>query len=289
MLDGHPGIRNPGEFDFFFDYLGDDGTEPSVEQFQNALSKNRIFHARGMQMEDADSYEEMLIRFVDQMRKGDQWVVLNVHRNFHHIKTYFPDAKIIHLFRDPRDVARSSIAMGWVGHVHYGVEHWLETERSWDRLRAELADDQFIEFSFEDLIAEPEANLQDACRLLGVEYTEEMIKNLQNTTYETPDVSLTYQWKRKLSPREIGLVERRAQELMIDRGYELTGQECYSPGWFESMKLWIGNKTYRARFAINRFGLKLYLLERLTDRLGLVKLHEGFLRQKHVIEMECVK
>ena len=50
----------------------------------------------------------------------------------------WPDARFIHLVRDPRDVARSVIPMGWAGNTWVGVERWMEAERLWDRVRSSL-------------------------------------------------------------------------------------------------------------------------------------------------------
>ena len=56
---------------------------------------------------------------------------LNIHRNAHIMAAVFPDAKVIHLVRDPRDVARSSVGMGWTGNSYFGVDHWIGTERDY--------------------------------------------------------------------------------------------------------------------------------------------------------------
>ena len=46
--------------------------------------------------------------------------------------------RYIHLLRDPRDVALSTILMGLAGNTYLGVDLWVETEKSWDQLASKL-------------------------------------------------------------------------------------------------------------------------------------------------------
>ena len=54
--------------------------------------------------------------------------VLVLHRHADKALTLLPDAKVIHLMRDPRDVARSAIGMGWAGNVFHGSPAMVATE-----------------------------------------------------------------------------------------------------------------------------------------------------------------
>jgi len=62
--------------------------------------------------------------FLVQKREleSKQFVGATVHRKFDKLLMIWPDAKFIHVVRDPRDVARSVVKMGRVGHVYYGAD-----------------------------------------------------------------------------------------------------------------------------------------------------------------------
>jgi hypothetical protein len=62
-----------------------------------------------------------------------------VHRHYDRLLRLWPEARFIHLVRDPRDVASSCIGMGWAGNVWTGVTRWIEAERLWDEVRGDLA------------------------------------------------------------------------------------------------------------------------------------------------------
>ena len=269
ILDHHPALKNPGEFDFLFDYLSENSDEPSTLTYHQQLAQDRIFLAKKLHLDPKLSYREQVINFAQQLQTDNQLLILNIHRNFHYAQNYFPDAKFIHFIRDPRDVARSSIGMGWAGNTYYGVDHWIKTEESWSLLRPQLRSGQFIELHYEDLVQSPEAQLAKLCEFLGVDFSDEMLGYNSNSTYEAPDPSLTFQWKKKQSPREVELVEYKTKTMMLQYGYELLHQLPKEPSSFEKCLLALKNKQAKTTFSINRYGAYLYLLNQLSRRLGL--------------------
>ena len=146
-----------------------------------------------------------------------------VHRHFDRLLKIWPNARFIHLIRDGRDVARSCIGMGWSGNVWTGVERWLEAESLWNELKPKISADQYTEVNYEDLITQPAEVLTEICQFIGLEYDKAMLNYDQDTTYSKPDPKLIQQWRKKLSEEEIRLVESRASDLLVSRGYELSG------------------------------------------------------------------
>ena len=115
--------------------------------------------------------------------------------------------------------------MGWVGHSYFGVDHWIATEQSWDRLKRDLAEDQYIELRYEGLLAEPELVLRDICEFLMVPYSSEMLRYHLHSTYDLPDKQLAFQWKSKLSKREVRLIESKVRTMIAERDYDPSGYE----------------------------------------------------------------
>lgn len=269
MLDQHPTIDNPGEFDFLFDLVSDDGQFPDMTIYLEWLSSHRIYKSKNLKGDDALSYPEQMQSFISQLKQPKNILALNIHKGFDRIPYLFPKAKFIHILRDPRDVARSSIGMGWSGNVFYGVDHWIKSEKAWTRLSGKMSSKQIYEIRFEDLISSPESILQGACEFIGLVYDGKMLDYAKHSTYSKPDSSLMNQWKKKLTVREIQYVESKAHELMMELDYELSGNPIVKIGFFEKLWLSISNKIFKLRFAIKRYGVYLYSVEYLSRKFRL--------------------
>lgn len=289
MLRYHPEIIAPGEFDFLFDNLDDAGNFPDTQSYLNQLTTNRIFNAHQLNVDAGSSFEENIYSFISQLGNQGKLLSLNVHRNFNRIPFLFPKARYIHLMRDARDVARSSIGMGWSGNVFYGVDHWINTELSWDKLKPNLDKTQYIEVRFEELITRPEEVLERICNFLNLSFSEKMLDYADNTTYSKPDVSLTRQWERKQSRREVQLVEYKAGDMILSQGYELSGYAKIKPGIVERFVLLIQNKIFRFKYSVRHFGLKLYFLEKLTRIPVLKKWRPYCLLEMNKLKLKLIK
>ena len=268
MLDSHPDIANPGECDFMFDRVTNEGSFPAMGDYRNWLAINRIFLSKGLHTDEGLAYEDLMRTYLEKLHGRKKVLTLNVHRNFQRIPFVFPEARYIHLLRDPRDVARSCIGMGWAGHVYFGADTYMAAERAWDQLKSELKRTQYIEIRYEDLIANCRTVLTAICKFLGVEFSENMLDYAATSSYELPDTSLSYQWKKKYSIRELQLVEGKIGEMIVSRGYELSGHKPIEPGTLELAKLFLWNKSYRIRFNLRKYGLTLYLSWILSKRFG---------------------
>ena len=266
MLNSHPEIDNPSECDFLFDGIGGSSGEPDLDEYVANLQSSRIFHAHELEIRpECDTYEKLVRDFVQQIR-GDAKLCLNIHRNFEHVHRYFPEAKFLHIVRDPRDVAKSAIPMGWAGNTYSGVEHWINTESSWGRFAAQDNGAPVLEITYENLISDLGATLMSVCEFLGVDYDPAMLDYHQSSTYSPPDISLIEQWRRKQSQREVELVESRAGDLMVDRGYQLENSPPKPPGFIEHCWLRIASKFYTSTFDVRRYGLCLAVLRKISHR-----------------------
>jgi Sulfotransferase family len=289
MLDAHPHITNPGECDFLFDLVDEKGRFPDVSEYRHWLSTNRIFQAKKLRIDPNLAYLDLMQSFLEQFRREGAVLSMNVHRHFNRIPYVFPDARYIHLLRDPRDVARSCIGMGWVGNVYYGVDFWQEAENSWDQLKSSLRDDQYMEIKYEDLLQDVKSGLVRICEFVGLEYSDQMMNYSSHTTYAPPDNKLIYQWKNKYSKRELQLVEHKVGKMLVARKYELSGYSPDSPRLFEAWKLAVQNKKYRVRFQIERYGLGLYLENFLASRSGLRFWMDSCQKRKNLIDLRFLK
>ncbi len=284
MLDNHPDIENPGEFDFLFDRVGDDGSLPEPAEFHQWLELNRIFQSQQLTIDNTLPVKELLVSFVQQARKHKSILALNIHRNFHRIPFIFPKAKYIHLIRDPRDVARSSIDMGWAGNVYYGIDHWISTEKSWQQLQRQISAEKIYNLYYENLVRNVEQELNQICHFLGLAYSKEMLNYSNNSTYSAPDIKLIEQWKTKLSATDIALVELKARNLMAGLGYQTVSSPEYAPSLFQRLSLAFHNAAYKYKFAIRRYGFLLFLKEKAGRYLKIDSLYKHALLQMNEID-----
>ena len=289
MIDGHGRLDNPGEMDFLFEPPLDKAGVPDLEAYRRDLQYNRVFSSLELKFADGLGYEAQIRDFIRQLRKPGKRLTINAHRRFDRIPAIFPGARYIHLLRDPRDAAKSAIGMGWAGNVYYGVNHWMNSERDFERLAALTAPQNILSLRNEDLIRAPERELTRICEFLGVAYDPEMMNYPERSTYGPPDPSLVEQWRRDLTEREIALIEGKARGMMIARGYPPATAEGAEPGTFEKALIRIDNSAKRLRFSVTRHGPAVIFLEFLSRLLPSPALRYYVRRKKAAVGKRHVK
>jgi len=142
----------------------------------------------------------------------------------------YPDAKYIHICRDPRDYA-ISINNAWNKNKLRAVQRWKNQVSKFYADSKESGIDCF-NLKYEELLADPEQTLRDLFVFLGVEFEESVLsltkpsENLGDTKGQTKIVKENFnKWKLDLSNSEIKSIENIAGSLMSSLGYELQGSE----------------------------------------------------------------
>ena len=267
ILDAHPAMVCPGERDFMLDHLNTHGGALTLDA--EGLAMARIFQDSGLAVPGETDGRAAFADLLAQQDPGPGKVlVLVLHRRLDLLLDLMPDVRIVHFLRDPRDVARSSIGLGWAGNTWYGVDHWIKTEAQWDRSAGSMAPEQVFDLRYEDLVSDPEANLARLCAFIGLEYDPAMLSFPDTSTYSAVDPKLGEQWKRKQSPREIALTEVKVADLLTRRGYAHSGHPVTAPGPAERAGLWVQNKTSVWGAAFRRYGVTDPILVRAAARLG---------------------
>lgn len=145
----------------------------------------------------------------------------------------FPEARVIHIIRDPRDSSLSwKRARQGPRNVFVLARRWAAYQDVMDAVRAGWPAERYHELHYEALVEDPEACCRAMCRFLGEDYDEAMLAfHKADDRYNTDNVNrenLTKpvmkdnfgKWREQLSPEEIRWIESVAGDRMTLYGYE---------------------------------------------------------------------
>ena len=273
MLDRHSSLKNPGEFDFLFDAFGVDGglaqaQAMSSEELDDFFSDHRGFLCSPYKLGPAAPVPDRLHELVSRYAQGVPCLALSIHRNFVSAHEIFPQARFIHLLRDARDCAKSAVAASFSGNVYHGLEPWMNSEESWDRLLPRLKPEQYIEVRYEELVSEPKKVLTQICEFLGLEFEPQMM-DLSGTTYEPPSPRFANQWRRSMAPRDVKLIEARVGPMMAARGYDLVHPSQPRLSLWTLLSLKVQNTIERHGVGLRTYGFGNWMQDVVARHLGL--------------------
>jgi hypothetical protein len=121
-------------------------------------------------------------------RQGKQrWVEKTPTHLIHlrEVRSHYPDAPLVRIIRDPRDVALSLLNVPWgPSSFAAAVLHW----RYFDDLSSSLfkADRNCLSLRFEDLVTNPENELRKLCDFIGEEFEPDMMDTSQSINHVNP-------------------------------------------------------------------------------------------------------
>ena len=168
------------------------------------------------------------------------------------ILDWFPDAKFIHMIRDPcgvfasqrnkRAIVHRASALHKLFHLNtvtYEAYMALQVSLHWIRVMQlhrqyeRLYPDRYIAIKFEDLLSEPEAELRKLCAFLYIDFSDKMLKRrVVNTSFKESnqevagfDTSVATRWKDLIGPRTKQWFTWSCKKHLVELGYPLTDQE----------------------------------------------------------------
>ncbi|MEV1021669.1 sulfotransferase [Streptomyces sp. NPDC050264] len=170
-----------------------------------------------------------------KVRWGDKRPAYALHVG--EILRLFPDAQFVHVVRDGRDCVGSLLRMPWWhSGFHEAVATWAQVMDVADTWSGVLGGARWHEVRFEDLVADPEAQLRGICAFLGEAYVPEMSEPYRLAGVAVParktwhahtrgelDVSRAGTWTTRLTPDQIRLCDAALGRRLVSRGYEPAG------------------------------------------------------------------
>ncbi len=204
----------------------------------------------------------------------------------------FPSCKIIHIYRDGRDVALSFMKV-WFGpgNVFSAASAWkrMVTKGRLDGARAGL--ERYMEIRYERLLDNPGETMQKVCAFIGEQYSEAVLKPnfieidvnpSKRGGYGTKTEILRAnqgKWKSEMAPGDRAIFESAAGGLLRELGYETEG--LGRPIGMHERLFWSIQDYYHfVDMRLNRRYMKAWLLDELflrwADIRGGIKMEKVF-------------
>lgn len=210
----------------------------SFRDFHRFLETTWLPHLRAYSMDEQD-IDRGVAAFIDEFfsryaaERGKRRWAEKTPKNVLHIAylfRLFPEARFIHMVRDPRDVHCSVVEK-----AHTTTPRWLgvtaeETARGWVR-RVEIAgawrgDERYLEIRYEDLVAVPREMMAHVLCFLAEPWDERIleavpsagggeVRNVDRPVFGTS----AGRWREDLAPAEVRTIEEIAGPTMLALGY----------------------------------------------------------------------
>jgi hypothetical protein len=271
LLGHHPQLTACEEFEFVAPFLKAAAPGwPCLRRYRRALpDRFDVRHGKLLPLPPAETFPALaeallwrLARAEDERRIG-----ATVHHDFEHLHRLWPGAQFLHLVRDPRDVARSCVNMGWFGNVHGALRLWRAAQASWQRLSAMVPAERRLSVPFEALVAQPAVELARICDFLGIAFDPCMLEIEADTNYQRPDPQRCRSWRQSLRPDEVRVVEAALGAELQAAGYEPSGLPPLDLTWWRRVHLQTSDRWGRMRAAQRRYGHLLWLGRVAANRL----------------------
>jgi hypothetical protein len=240
MLDSHPQIGIPLESLFVIDYLQARTSIP-MSVLQELMAQEYEIKEWGLRvcvddLRDCETPQELVdrVHFLYLQDRGKvRWGQKTPRfvRYGELLKTTYPEAKFVHIVRDPRAVVNSLIrSRSHRSNAYYGALRWIRDVQAGLALKQEYGDD-VLAIRYEDLVSVPEETLKRVSAFLGVDYHPAVLSYHEQGTHEykayhsvarvekPPDSDRIEAWRRHLTGAQVALIEAICAETMEELGY----------------------------------------------------------------------
>lgn len=226
--------------------------------------------AKVIRYQDADKYPDLrslLSASVDQFAAnagkkvwGDKTPELVFH--LPQILELFPNAKILHLYRDAHANVSSLVERQYYP-LDLAAQYWKEINGLGLAYQQMIGTQQYSMIQYEQLLLEPEATMKAICQFLEVPFEAAALDLGQASATKEKgayvsgsiDASKIHSWKRKVTPKQVLRIEQICGDLLDQLGYEL--HEMKDPSKARSIsyrrQFWLRQRmTFRMLFKRNR-------------------------------------
>ena len=169
------------------------------------------------------------------LKEGSQaWVEKSPYNEFYtdQIFKWWPEARCIHIIRDPRDnfVSYQRKQPGW--NVKVFGWNWVRSARAGLENEHKYGGARYLLIRFEDLLTEPDAVTHQAAAFLGLAWDEVLLQptragdawwgnSMFEQKYQAISTAPIGRWKGLIDPYSLGVLQAICGKTMVALGYEL--------------------------------------------------------------------
>lgn len=135
------------------------------------------------------------------------------HLAFRQILELLPGSRLVHIYRDPRDVVASLTGMAWApSDPLEAARQYMGVHEEWKSVRAQLPPGSVLEVSLEDLVARPPDVLRGICDFLELDWNDSLL---------AVDLSRSNagRWRRDVASERHDALQDVLQGALADYGY----------------------------------------------------------------------
>lgn len=274
LLDRHGDISMPTELTFAVAF--DPSAVRDMEKVYRALVYDRAYWGLGISPRFTGDYAAEMRGLVEDIgRRSDSRVAGGIiHDHVDRVVEIWPEAKLIHIVRDVRDVVLSARDLGLGGNSWAVASAWARSEQLWDDVTAELPSNQALLVRYEDLVHDHEKHVTRVLDFLECESTGfSLADDPTGFGRSVPFVQSAGRW-RVQSDQVISrlIAESFALDSLRSRGYPVTPSRTHR--WIRPLSpaLSLHDKIWRRRVAMKRHGMLVLAIGSIARRLRLRRL-----------------
>lgn len=279
LLRSHPHLTFPDESHFipaFYRAYGDPRTAWEAHRLAARILKLSWVRRWGLRLEadsfaDCRSFREILCRLYEawarrenKPRWGDKtpYYVTEIPL----LLKLFPEARIIHIYRDGRDVALSWLQSRYVPqNIYTAARLWKSWTSAGRQAGAALPRETYLEVCYERLLQQPRETIQRVCEFVGEPFDERLLRlrpPARDPRFDpsphkrSPEFIMPAnctKWKTRMAAKDRVTFESAAGDLLGALGYEteghtrrITGAERLAWNWHHYL-VWCARTLWAMR------------------------------------------
>ncbi len=268
-MNAHPNVIGPPEYSFIVYLYSRYGnkkhwTKADIAEFIEALYFRPLF---SLWLINKDELTEKLNAIADkadyalickiifyQMSQGKENISLFCDKNpenslfINTLLKVFPDAKFIHMVRDPRDNVNSQSRSFKKKNIYLIARRWMGYNTAIENEKKKMPA-RFHALLYENLVTTTEASMKAVCEFLGITYSPSMIEHQFNDRIESLkenkfiervktihkgllnpiNTSNIGKWQKEMSPQSIAITESITGDLAKTKyGYKVKREKSKS-------------------------------------------------------------
>lgn len=200
--------------------------ELTMFRYKGHWTGNNLFEKRSIAysgLQPAELLAEILGRFFRNVIKrtlesqgksvyleDNTWNILH----FKSLLDLIPEAKLVHIYRDPRDVVCSFIKQTWMpSDLDQSSKIYMDLMDSWWAVRDRIPVGSFLEISLEGLVSEPEKTIREVAQFWDMRWHESLLGTPLNRSHSG-------RWKKELSKEEQNYLDKRLSRYIQKLNYK---------------------------------------------------------------------